>query len=238
MWDESEEIFLDIDPAIGGRTGVKSATCFYPYFTDIATAEHLDGLKRHLLNPAEFWSPFPAPSTSMDDETFSSEPEWKGKRMHCPWNGRVWPMTNSHLAEALARAAIASKDSLLRRKTAEFITRFIHMMFFDNDHRRPNSFEHYNPITGQASLYRGIDDYQHSWIADLIISYVCGIGIDDAGLVIDPFPFGLARASIDDVMVRGHRIRVRIAGKDFTVWVDGKRAGAKTLGTPLNVPLA
>jgi len=147
-------------------------------------------------------------------------------------------MTNSHLAEALAHTAIAFNDPLLRRKTAEFITRFVHMMFFDGDPRRPNCFEHYNPLTGTPSVYRGIDDYQHSWVADLIISYVCGVRTDAEGLVIDPFPFGLARASIDDVMVRGHRVRVVLAKKNYTVWIDGTRRGAGTIGKPLRLSLA
>lgn len=238
MWDPAHQMFFDVDPATGARTLVKAATCFYPYFTDMVTADHVDGLKQHLLQAAEFWSPYPAPSTSMDDETFCDEPEWKGKRMNCPWNGRVWPMTNSHLAEALARTAVAFADPLLRRKTAEFITRFVHMMFTDGDPRRPNSFEHYNPLTGKASVYRGIDDYQHSWVVDLIISYVCGIRAEADGLVIDPFPFGLDRASIDNVMIRGHRIRVTLAQKTYTVWVDGVRSGSGSIGTPLRLPLA
>lgn len=238
MWDPGHQMFFDVDPATGARTMVKAATCFYPYFTDLVAAEHVDGLKRHLLNTAEFWSPYPAPSTSMDDETFSDEPEWKGKRMNCPWNGRVWPMTNSHLAEALAHTAIAFNDPVLRRKTAEFITRFVHMMFFDGNPRMPNCFEHYNPLTGTPSVYRGIDDYQHSWVADLIISYVCGVRTDAGGLVIDPFPFGLARASIDEVLVRGRRVRVVVAKKNYTVWIDGARRGSGTIGKPLRLSLA
>ena len=41
----------------------------------------------------------------MDDPYFDAEADWKGKRTNCPWNGRVWPMTNSHVADALAHAA-------------------------------------------------------------------------------------------------------------------------------------
>ena len=237
MWDPKEEMFFDVDPATGNRTMVKAATCFYPYSTDIVDKNHLPGLKRHLLNPKEFWTPFPAPSSSADDELFSAAPEWKGKRMNCPWNGRVWPMTNSHLAEALGQSAVRFADRDLRRKAAEFITRFIRMMFFEHDPTRPNCFEHYNPVTGKPSLYRGIDDYQHSWVNDLIIKYVCGIRPDEFSVTIDPFPFGLKNAVIDNVLVRGRRLKVEIKGGTFRIWLDGKQQAQSTIGKSLQLQI-
>jgi hypothetical protein len=237
MWDPEEEMFFDVDPASGRRTGVKAATCFYPYFTDIVDKSHLNGLKRHLLNRSEFWTPFPVPSSSADDEFFSADPAWKGKRMNCPWNGRVWPMTNSHIAEALASTAINCGDALLRRKTAEFITKFIQMMSFDRNPNLPNCFEHYNPYSGKPSVYRGIDDYQHSWVNDLIIKYVCGIRPEEFSVIIDPFPFNIDRVSIDCVLIRGRKLRVQIRGKRFTVWLDGAQHAESIIGKPIQVQI-
>ena len=237
MWDPNEGMFFDVDPATGKRTMVKAATCFYPYFTDIVDESHLPGLKRHLLNPKEFWTPYPAPSSSVDDKFFSAAPEWKGKRMNCPWNGRVWPMTNSHIAEALACSAIRFQDSLLRKKAAEFITKFVRMMFFDGDPDRPNCFEHYNPFSGKPSVYRGIDDYQHSWVNDLIVKYVCGIRPEEHTITIDPFPFGLKQVMIDHVLVRGRRLKVEIKGKRFTLWLDGKQQAECIIGKAIQIQL-
>lgn len=237
MWDRGEEMFFDVDPATGKRTMVKAAVCFYPYFTDIVSENHVPGLKRHLLNPREFWTKYPVPSSSADDEFFSSEPEWKGKRMNCPWNGRVWPMTNSHVAEALARTAISFNDRQLRKRTAEFIRRFVGMMFFDGDPARPNCFEHYSPFTGQPSIYRGVDDYQHSWVVDLIIKYVCGVRPDDKGVTVDPFPFGLKHAVVDDIIVRGRKLTVEMRQRKFSVWLDGSNAGESTIGKAMRLAL-
>ncbi|HCV42405.1 MAG TPA: hypothetical protein DGH68_02905, partial [Bacteroidetes bacterium] len=233
MWDPEQEMFFDVDPATGQRTKVKTATCFYPYLTDIVSELHLPGLKRHLFNPKEFWTKYPVPSSSADDKFFSAEPDWKGKRMNCPWNGRVWPMTNSHIAEALAHSAIRFSDGQLKKKAAEFITKFIQLMFFDGGPTKPNCFEHYNPLTGQPSIYRGIDDYQHSWVADLIIKYVCGVRPNENGTTIDPFPFGLKHALIEEVIAKGRRIKVEISGKRFSVWVDGTKFGESTIGRPI-----
>ena len=237
MWDPEVEMFFDVDPQSGERTMVKAATCFYPYFTDITSEAHVPGLKRHLLNPKEFWTPFPVPSSSADDEYFSAHPGWKGKRRNCPWNGRVWPMTNSHVVEALATAAIRWNDQVLKRRTAELIGKFIRMMFFEGKSNRPNCFEHYNPSTGKPSVYRGIDDYQHSWVNDLIIKYVCGIRPDEFSVTVDPFPFALRHLQIDDVRVRGRRLRVEMNGERFTVWLDDKQHAKSVVGKPLTVQI-
>jgi len=237
MWDSKEEMFFDVDPATGKRTMVKAATCFYPYLTDMVSEVHLPGLRRHLFNKKEFWTPYPIPSSSADDEMFSALPEWKGMRMNCPWNGRVWPMTNSHVAEGLAQTAIRFNDSHLKKKTCEFISKFIRMMFFENDPKRPNSFEHYNPRIGKPSFYRGVDDYMHSWVNDLILKYVCGIRPTEGGVVIDPLPFRLRHLMIDDVIVQGRWIRMELHGTRYNVWVDGKRIGdSHPVGTRLVRP--
>jgi hypothetical protein len=237
MWDPGAEMFFDIDPKTGVRTGVKAATCFYPYMTDIVEKFHLRGLDRHLFNTKEFWTSIPAPSTSADDPTFSALPVWKRQRMNCPWNGRVWPMTNSHLIESVATCAIRFDSPRLRKRTVEFLTKFVRMMCFDGDPKRPNCFEHYNPRTGQPSLYRGIDDYQHSWIIDLIIQYICGIRPEDLSVTIDPFPFGLRHAVIDRVHIRGHVLRVEIAGPSFTVILDGSHKLTGTIGVPISLQI-
>ncbi len=237
MWDAEEEMFFDVDPASGRRTMVKAAICFYPYMTDIVSADHVHGLRRHLFNPSEFWTPFPVPSSSADDPYFSAEGIWKGKRMNCPWNGRVWPMTNSHIAEALAQTAIRCASDELKMKTAEFISRYIRMMFFDGDVRRPNSFEHYNPLTGQPSLYRGVDDYQHSWLVDLIVKYVAGVRPGEGSVVIDPFPFGLDWFTIGELFIRGRRLRIEMKNGLVTVELDGKRVAQTHVGRPVSVEL-
>jgi hypothetical protein len=232
MWDPRAGMFSDVDPATMRRTGVKAAVCFYPYFTDLVGPEHLAGLRAHLLNPAEFWTAHPVPSTSADDPYYSPDAEWKGKRHNCPWNGRVWPMTNSHVAEALAVTAIRH-DPSLRERAADFITRFLRLLFHDGDPARPNCYEHYNPDTGRACLYRGFDDYQHSWVNDLVVKYVAGLRWEDGAVVVDPFPFGLESLRLARLPFRGHVVDIVIEGERFDVYLAGARRGESRLGEPL-----
>nr|NIR49516.1 hypothetical protein [candidate division KSB1 bacterium]NIT71869.1 hypothetical protein [candidate division KSB1 bacterium]NIW69989.1 hypothetical protein [candidate division KSB1 bacterium]NIX71549.1 hypothetical protein [candidate division KSB1 bacterium] len=238
MWSAEEEMFFDINPHTWERTNVKATVCFYPYFTDIVDESHLPGLKKHLLNPDEFWTPYPAPSSSVDDPYFDAEARWKGKRMNCPWNGRVWPMTNSHVAEALAVSAIRFNDSELKEMTVQFISKFIKMMFYDGDVNRPNCYEHYNPFNGKASVYRGVDDYQHSWVVDLIIKYVCGVRPQGSQLVVDPLPFPLNQFAIDRIPLKGKHVKVERHGEKFSVWIDGQLQGESSIGQEIKIPMA
>ncbi len=223
MWDSSSEMFCDLNADTMQKLRSKSAVCFYPFMTDVAGEEHLGALRNHLLNPDEFWTEHPVPSSSANDELFSTTPEWKGMRRNCPWNGRTWPMTNSHVCEALARASF-ELDPGLKPRAAELIRKFVRMMFFDGDVGRPNCFEHYNPLTGRPCEYRGCDDYQHSWVVNLIIKYVAGFRpVDDEAFVVDPLPFGLDHFTLTGVPFRGHSVDVAWhSAQGLEIKVDGK----------------
>ncbi len=234
MWDGEAGMFSDVDPATMRRTGVAAAVCFYPYMTDIAGPEHLDGLEANLLDPDRFWLPYPVPSTAADDPSFDPDGRWKGVRRNCPWNGRVWPMANAHLVEALGRAA--ELDERFREPAAELLERTVRMLFFDGDPERPNCFEHYSPLTGQPSTYRGIDDYQHSWMNDLVIRWAVGFRPrHDGAIVVDPLPLRIERLRIDGLPFRGHDVAVERNGTTIRLEVDGAVRGQAELGIPIEV---
>lgn len=235
MWDAEIEMFSDVDPRQGRRTGVKAAVCFYPYGTDLVDRTHLAGLRRHLFNRREFWTAFPVPSAAVDDPNFNPDAEWKGKRHLCPWNGRVWPMTNSHLVDALAHVVREHRPDWAPH-LGDLLRRFVRMMSDGSRPDRPNAFEHYHPVSGRASRYRGIDDYQHSWLVDLIVSHLMGVlPHGETGLTVHPLPLGVTGARLARLPVAGHQVDVTIAGSGFRVRVDGLPAGTGRVGEPLTV---
>jgi hypothetical protein len=217
MWRDDLQAFVDVSPELE-PSDLVFALSFYPFFTDLVGPEHLPSIRRHLLDPEKFWTAFPVPASPKDDPHYSATPTWRGKRTNCPWNGRTWPMTNSHVAEALVGAS--ALDPTLRPVAAEFIRRFLRMLCDGGDPRRPTAFEHYNPETGAPSRYRGFDDYMHSWIVDLIVKYVAGVQPEAEGVRIDPLPFETA-FSLRGVHVRGRAIDVSWDGAVFEVRVDG-----------------
>jgi hypothetical protein len=231
MWNPETELFSDVDAKTFAHTGVKHARCFLPYATDIADASHTGGFEKHLLNAAEFFTAFPVPSLSADDPRFSAEGMWKSRRAGEPWNGRAYPAVNAEIVDALAHAA-RTHAPRLREQAAALLRRFVRMMFHDGELHRVNSYEHYNPSTGHASLYRGMDDMQHAWLNDLIIRHVMGIEVGEDTMTIDPLPFALEYAEICGLKVRGKSVDILIEGASITLTVDGQKT-AGSLGTPM-----
>ena len=208
MWNPDTGMFSDVIPNDLRKTNVKSLLCFQPYCRDIVDESHLDGFKKHLFNPAEFWTPYPAASTSIDDEYYHPDGLWKMKRHNCPWNGRVWPMQNSFVAEAIANMA-DKYDKSLRKRLAEFLRKFIRMMFDEGDLNRPNCFEHYNPLNGRPCIYRGINDYQHSTVVDLIIKYIAGfIPQSDGTFRVYPLSDEFQKIVLLGIPFRGKKISI------------------------------
>ncbi len=221
MWEGVAALFSDVDPSNGVRTMVEALTCFYPYMTDLATEEHAPGIS-HVFDPTKFWTPHPFPSLARDDPHFSAEGLWKGRRMNCPWNGRTWPMTNSHIVDAVVSQAWRSPALL--PQAAEAFMRTLRVFFPSGDAKRPTSFEHYNPLTGRASTYRGVDDYQHSWVVDLIVRHVAGLQPTlDGALVVAPLPLDFEFVRLQGAMIRGHTVDVELArGRVTELRIDGR----------------
>jgi hypothetical protein len=237
MWDGQAGMFTDVNPVTGRRTGVQAAVGFYPYCTDLVGAPHLQGFVTHLFDPREFWKPFPVPSSSGTDPLYDPDAAWRGKRHNCPWNGRVWPMTNSHVAEALGQVALTHLPAL-RPRLVELVTKFVRMMFWDGDASRPNCFEHYHPVSGRPCAYRGVDDYQHSWVNDLIVQYVIGLRPAGEGrCVVDPLPFGLDGFEARGLPMQGSVVDVVRDGEQVLVQVNGHEAARGRLGDGIELRL-
>ena len=237
MWSPEARLFTDVDGRTLAdtpvRTGVKAAVGFYPMLTDLVDDARLDAMMDHLEDPRTFGTPFPLPSSSVDDPRFSAEGIWRGKRRNCPWNGRVWPMTTSHVIEGLLRLRRGGNERA-GALAADMLVRFVRMMFTDGDPDRPNCFEHYNPYTGRACHFRGIDDYQHSWVLDLLARGIAGLHIDEEGVEVWPLPHDLPRVTLGPVRARGRVVAVAVDEERVTVEVDGARHEGPR-GEPLRV---
>ena len=111
-WDEEAAFFCDV---LDGRSPARPATGLYPLLVPGLEEQGRQTVGRWLANPDEFWLAAGFPATARSDETFRADGEWRERRTNCPWNGRSWPMANSHLVDGLARLARATGDESLRR---------------------------------------------------------------------------------------------------------------------------
>jgi hypothetical protein len=230
LWNGLDDMFYDAciierdGKLIYDMSNVKTLTGFYPFMTDMVEKKQLDAIYKHMLSEKEFWSPYPLTTISMDDTYFNGDAEWKGKRHVCPWNGRVWPITNCHMMEVLAKQSINCPD--LRGKLVELIRKTIMMMYSFGDINMPNCYEHYNPLNGHESFYRGVNDYMHSWIVDVILKHAAGVIINEDGITIDPLDFGMDFFELDNLCFKNHIISAiwnRDSGDEaFKIIVDGE----------------
>ena len=232
MWDAGEGLFRDVDPESGQQTTVRGAAGFYVYGTDIANAEHLQGLERNLLDPDRFWSAFPVPSVSIDDLSFTPYADRGGDGDPVPRGGRTIPFVTSHVIDAVARASLAYAPHL-RRNAAQLLHRYVRLLFHDGDLGRPNCHAHYNPFTGHSAA-DGHDDHLLAPVNDLIVQYVLGVRPHAAGITIDPFPFGLDHAELTGLRVRGISLDVTVSGERVIVVADGVRREEK-LGARMEI---
>ena len=212
MWDEKAGLFMDVDPEAKRRTGVKAAVGFYPLATDIPKAAQVDRMLEVLGDRKEFWTKYPVPSLAASDPYYSPDGMWKGTRRNCPWNGRVWPMINSHLMEGLSYWAergnkkAAKLNGELLKKTVTLLSGELEGL------DEPVSCEHYSPETGRASRYRGIDHYLHSFVLDNIFRVACGFVVRFGEVQIDPVADDMPDFKITGVPVGNKRFMVERKG--------------------------
>ncbi len=186
MWDDNAGLFVDIDPKSRRKTGVKAAVGFYPLATDIPTPGQVDKMLATLGDRKEFWCKYPVPSLSLSDPYFDPDARWRETRRNCPWNGRVWPMVNSHILEGLCRVAERGNKTA-QKLCKDLLWRTVKMVSGELDNtERPAVFEHYHPLNGHASRYRGVDLYMHSFLVDNIFRIAGGFAVRYGEIQDDP----------------------------------------------------
>lgn len=251
LWDESASFYFDYSAEHRKRSPYWVAVGFYPLLSDLATPDQALAASRHLQEHERFAAAWPTPTVATDDPYFAADPRWRGERANCPWNGRVWPMVNSHIVDVLGQLAELDPPRF-RPQLAQYLRRFVEMMHYERfnaptvgaaggagalpakDFTRPNCFEHYHPLDGTACEYRGIDDYMHSEVVNPILKYAAGVRLEAAEggqtrLIVDPFPFGFTHLLLTNCSVHGHRLDVCFnrdrrgaAAKGYSVYLDGK----------------
>ncbi len=90
LWNNDAGIFLNRDLRTGQFSSRLSPTNFYPLLAKAATSQQAaDMIKKHLLNPKEFWGEWVIPSIARDDPAFKDQNYWRG-RIWGPMNYLVY----------------------------------------------------------------------------------------------------------------------------------------------------
>lgn len=232
MWDEDTQFFYSINAGTDQKAMVKEVVGIYP-FTFALPDKSKVGAFKAILDPNEFWGPWPVSSCTKKCVMYTP------KVKLCNWNGPVWPHAESLVANAMASAIRVYKTPLVTKaKLYEFLDAYTKLHYEDKGTwKLPDIKEEANVDDGR--MY-GCSDYFHSTYIDLIITLVAGlIPRNDDSVELYPVvevPWDHFR--LDGVPYRGHILSIvwdsrpdgsRYEGvpKGYSLYIDGKLAGTK-----------
>ena len=184
-------------------------------------------VKEHLLNPREFWTPFPLPSVAVCDPAFRNAPENN-------WSGQPEGLTYQRAILALENYGHHALVTQLGKKLIQTIA--------ENGYRFTQQFD---PFTGKPSLVHAVthqpvqegggepiqDAYGPTMLACLeYIAHRFGIH-PHLGQVW--FSLGSGEEYAYEVMFYDHRYAIRSDGQHAEIAVDGRSIGAYPCGQRL-----
>jgi putative isomerase len=145
LWDQSTGIFLNKDLHTGQFNSRLAPTNLYPLLAKAATPAQADlMIKKHLLNPQEFWGEWVIPSIARDDPAFADQNYWRG-RIWGPMNYLVYlGLRNYDVPEVRTEFAQKSYDLFLKE-------------WVGNGHVHEN----YNAVTGTGDDVTSSDRFYH-----------------------------------------------------------------------------
>lgn len=153
LWSDHAGIFLNRDLHTGQFSLRLSPANFYPLLAKVATASQADAMiKKHLLNPDEFWGDWIIPSIARNDPAFHDQDYWRG-RIWGPMNYLVYLGLENYDAPQ-ARQQFSEKSFAL---------------FLKEWKEKGHVHENYNAITGTGDDVANSDRFYH-WGA--LLGYV------------------------------------------------------------------
>jgi putative isomerase len=153
LWSADVGIFLNKDLRTGQLSNRLSPTNFYPMLAHAATPEQAQLMvKKHLLNPEEFWGKWVIPSIARNDPAFRDQNYWRG---------RIWGPMNYLVYLGL-------RNYNLPEVRSEFVDKS-YALFLKEWREHGHVHENYNAILGEGDDVPSSDRFYH-WGA--LLGYV------------------------------------------------------------------
>ena len=147
LWDDQEGFFYDRDARTGKQIKVKSAATFLTLMAGIATQAQAQVLvQKHLLNPEEFWRPFPVSSYALSEPSYTQYyiPKQDMDSLnalgpgHANWCGGMWPHWNYLIVHGLIDYGFKKEAEMIANKLYNVVS------------KEEGLFEWYNAETGDG----------------------------------------------------------------------------------------
>jgi putative isomerase len=116
LWDEKSGFFYDNTYKADELIHVKSIAGFAPLWAGIASTDQARRMiYEQLMNPEEFWSPWPVPALSRSEPGYSEKQ--LASDLGCSWRANTWIPTNYMIYHALKYYGYNELASVLAFKT-------------------------------------------------------------------------------------------------------------------------
>lgn len=125
MWDEEAGLFWATH--LGRRINVRTLFNFFPLLTGRMPPGVTSRLVATLVDPEQFWTPYPLPSVALRDPKFDPNQMWRGPS---------WINIDYLFIEGLDRTGHSHLAKQLRQRTLDMIS------------KQSDIYEYYHPLTG------------------------------------------------------------------------------------------
>lgn len=136
-WDEHDKNFYSIFSAHEKKARVNTIASLLPLFLEGLGGNKLDYLiNNHLLNPGEYWLPYPIPSVAKNERYYEPAdiPARRGKLI---WRGPTWVNTNWFIVKGLRKHGFHTIADNIVNSMKQMIQKW-------------GFREYYNPETGEG----------------------------------------------------------------------------------------
>lgn len=230
-WHAEDGFFHSLRASDDDPARCKEVIGFYPFrFGLVPDEPSYDAALRALVDPNEFWTPFPIASAARSVPVFTPHvQQWPGPGgvvTACMWNGPTWPHANSLTADAMA-SVVRTRHAppFAASDLGVFLDRFARFHAEDGDAGRFLIREYGD---GESGVNWGCADYFHSTWCDLLIRHLGGLVPRHDG-VLEIRPLALfapddprATFRFEDLPYHGRRIGIEVVrGTDLIVRLDG-----------------
>ncbi len=254
LWDDAHRFFYSVEPDAHKKAMVKEVVGVYPFY--FSMFDGIDGSQytsawRSILDPEQFWTPWPVASASKQCPAYSQDESFNEKNVGgCMWNGPTWPHANSMVLSAMAETLREYPSSPLRVADMYGLFRsYTEAQFYKHDIQFPWTGEFYNGETGEWRTEQR--DYNHSTYIDILIADIAGLRprADDMlelHPLVDP---SMGPFVVDGIRYHDHDVTIAWAPatdplktpdgiRGFRVYVDGElRHHDPLCAFPVEIPL-
>lgn len=135
FWDDEDGFYYDRDERRNTLIKIKSIAGLIPLWLGMIPKLRAERLVReHLLNPKEFWTPYPIATWAKNEPGYYQE----RKEDECTWMGATWIPTNYMIFHGLMKHGYMEEAKKLAEKTFEMVI------------MEPTTREYYNGETGNG----------------------------------------------------------------------------------------